>query len=55
MNNETLIKKLLDLAEGRETPESWWSWWDEHECVVVKYNCNTWFDKSKMQISSQTE
>ena len=23
--------------------------------VVVKYNCNTWFDKSKMQISSQTE
>ena len=31
MDKETLITKLLDLAEGRETPESWRSWWDEHE------------------------
>ena len=31
MNNETLIKKLLDLVEGRETPESWQKWWNEHE------------------------
>ena len=31
MNNETLIEKLLDLVEGRETPETWRSWWDEHE------------------------
>lgn len=31
MNKESLTVKLLDLAEGRETPESWWSWWDEHE------------------------
>lgn len=31
MNSEVLAIKLLDLAEGRETPESWRSWWDEHE------------------------
>ena len=31
MDKETLIAKLLDLAEGRETPGSWRSWWDEHE------------------------
>ena len=31
MKKETLIVKLLDLAEGRETPESWRNWWDEHE------------------------
>ena len=31
MNKESLTVKLLDLAEGRETPETWWSWWDEHE------------------------
>ena len=31
MNKESLTAKLLDLVEGRETPETWWSWWDEHE------------------------
>ena len=31
MNKESLTEKLLDLVEGRETPETWWSWWDEHE------------------------
>ena len=31
MNSEVLAIKLLDLAEGRETPETWRSWWDEHE------------------------
>lgn len=31
MNKELLTEKLLDLVEGRETPETWWSWWDEHE------------------------
>ena len=31
MNKETLTVKLLDLAEGRETPETWRSWWAEHE------------------------
>ena len=31
MNSEVLTRKLLDLVEGRETPESWRSWWDEHE------------------------
>ena len=31
MNKEALTVKLLDLAEGRETPETWWSWWDKHE------------------------
>ena len=31
MNSEVLAIKLLDLAEGRETPESWRSWLDEHE------------------------
>ncbi len=31
MNKESLTVKLLDLAEGRETPESWRNWWDEHE------------------------
>ncbi|MCH1980041.1 SMI1/KNR4 family protein [Lawsonibacter sp. OA9] len=31
MNKETLTTKLLDLVEGRETPESWRGWWDEHE------------------------
>ena len=31
MNTESLTAKLLDLVEGRETPETWRSWWDEHE------------------------
>ena len=31
MNKESLTEKLLDLVEGRETPETWRSWWDEHE------------------------
>lgn len=31
MDSEVLTVKLLDLAEGRETPESWRNWWDEHE------------------------
>ncbi len=31
MKKEALTAKLLDMAEGRETPETWWSWWDEHE------------------------
>ena len=31
MNKESLTEKLLDLVEGRETPESWRNWWDEHE------------------------
>lgn len=31
MDNETLIAKLLELAEGRESPESWRDWWDRHE------------------------
>ena len=31
MNKESLTVKLLDLVEGRETPETWRSWWDEHE------------------------
>ena len=31
MNKESLTAKLLDLAEGRETPETWQNWWDEHE------------------------
>ena len=31
MNKESLTAKLLDLVEGRETPESWRNWWDEHE------------------------
>ena len=31
MNKESLTEKLLDLAEGRETPETWQNWWDEHE------------------------
>ena len=31
MNKESLTEKLLDLVEGRETPETWWRWWDEHE------------------------
>lgn len=34
MNKETLITKLLDLAEGRETPESWREWWNEHEAEL---------------------
>ena len=34
MDKESLTAKLLDLAEGRETPEIWWSWWDEHEAEV---------------------
>lgn len=31
MDKESLTVKLLDLAEGRETPETWQNWWDEHE------------------------
>ena len=31
MDSEVLTIKLLDLAEGRETPETWQNWWGEHE------------------------
>lgn len=31
MDKEILTAKLLDLVEGRETPETWQNWWDEHE------------------------
>ena len=31
MEHEILTAKLLDLVEGWETPETWRSWWDEHE------------------------
>ena len=34
MNYETLTAKLLDLAEGRETPKSWWGWWNDHESEI---------------------
>ena len=34
MDKETLITKLLDLVEGRETPESWREWWNEHEAEL---------------------
>ena len=34
MNKEALTVKLLGLVEGRETPETWWSWWDEHEAEL---------------------
>lgn len=34
MDKETLITKLLDLAEGRETHESWREWWNEHEAEL---------------------
>ena len=34
MDKETLITKLLDLAEGRETPESWREWGNEHEAEL---------------------
>ena len=34
MDKETLITKLLNLAEGRETPESWREWWNEHEAEL---------------------
>ena len=31
MDQKNLTAKLLDLVEGRETPETWQNWWDEHE------------------------
>lgn len=31
MDKESLTVKLLDLVEGRETPETWRNWWGEHE------------------------
>src|SRR5699024_6534116 len=31
MNKESLTEKLMDLVEGRETPETRRSWWHEHE------------------------
>ena len=34
MDKETLITKLLDLAEGREAPESWREWRNEHEAEL---------------------
>ena len=34
MNSEVLTIKLLDLVEGRETPETWQNWWDEHEAEL---------------------
>ena len=35
MDKESLTEKLLDLVEGRETPETWRSWWDEHETAIL--------------------
>ncbi|OUN39194.1 SMI1/KNR4 family protein [Faecalibacterium sp. An77] len=31
MNKDSLTAELLDLVEGRESPETWRGWWDEHE------------------------
>lgn len=31
MNSAILTAKLLALVEGKETPESWLSWWSDHE------------------------
>lgn len=31
MDQKNLTAKLLDLVEGRETPETWQNWWGEHE------------------------
>ncbi len=36
MDKETLTGKLLDLAEGRETPESWREWWSKHKAEVER-------------------
>lgn len=36
MERENLIAKCLNLAEGRETPESWRTWWDSHETELVE-------------------
>lgn len=36
MNNNILTAKLLDLVEGRETPESWWNWWNDQEVEVER-------------------
>ena len=30
MNNAILTAKLLALVEGKETPESWLSWWSRY-------------------------
>ena len=31
MNKESLTEKLLNVVEGRETPETRRNWWDEEE------------------------
>ncbi len=36
MDKMDLFSKCLNLAEGRESPESWWNWWNEHESEVEK-------------------
>ena len=34
MNKEILTAKLVDLVEGRETPESWNNRWNDHKLEV---------------------
>ena len=36
MDKLELFSKSLNLVEGRENPESWWGWWNEHESEVEK-------------------
>ena len=36
MDKLELFSKCLNLVEGRENPESWWGWWNEHESEVEK-------------------
>ena len=62
MNKESLTVKLLDLVEGRETPETWWSWWDEHETelmIISALRClspsSTWSGISAAGVSSSAE
>lgn len=34
MDRLELLSKCLNLAEGRESPESWWDWWHKHESEI---------------------
>ncbi len=36
MDQPALFSKCLSLVEGRESPESWWDWWNEYETEVEK-------------------
>lgn len=50
MDKLDLFSKCLNLVEGRESPQSWWAWWNEHESEVEKLLNHSEFLKLKPRL-----